>query len=75
MDKIIHCKDLGSDCSFTACRKTEVELYEEILDHGQTIHGMKEFSKEFYDKVRASLRDGYCDLQESLCEYSVCCCA
>ena len=23
MDRIIHRKDLGSDCTFTACRKTE----------------------------------------------------
>ncbi len=72
MDRIIHCKDLGSDCTFTACEKTEVELFRDILEHGRAIHGVKEFSKEFYDKVRASIREGYCDLEEQMCGYSFC---
>jgi predicted small metal-binding protein len=72
MDKMISCKDLGSECGFTVCARTETGLFKEILDHSQAIHGMKEFSREFYDKVRASMQNGYCDLEEELCKCSVC---
>ena len=72
MDKMVSCKDLGSRCSYTACAGTEVELFEQVLEHGRRIHGMKEFSKDFYDKVRNSAQEGFCDLEEELCKYSDC---
>ena len=72
MDKMIGCEDLGLRCGFTACAKTEVELFKEVLDHGKSIHGMKEFSREFYDKVQSSIKEGFCDLEEELCRYSDC---
>jgi predicted small metal-binding protein len=74
MDKIISCKDLGSECGFTACASTEVGLFKEVLEHGHTIHHMKEFSPEFYDKVRSSIQEGYCDLEGELCKYGECSC-
>lgn len=76
MDKRFNCKDLGSECNFTACAKTEVELFKEVLEHAQSVHSMKEFSQEFYDKVRSSIQEGYCDLEDELemCKYSDCCC-
>ena len=74
MDKMINCRDLGSECGFTACATTEVGLFKEVLEHGQAVHGMKGFSQEFYDKVRSSIQEGYCDLEENLdlCKYSEC---
>jgi len=72
MDRIIDGKDLWSGCSFEACARTEVELFEEILEHGQAIHGISEFSEELYHKVRASIQKGYCDLEEELCKHSDC---
>jgi len=74
MDKMIKCRDLGSECSFTACAQTEVELIKEVLDHAQKIHKMKDFSQEFYDKVRMSIQEGHCDPEEELCNNSECCC-
>ena len=76
MDKIIRCKDFGSDCTFTACAGTEAELFEKVLEHGRTVHGMKEFPPDVYNKVRESIREEYCDLEEELelCKYSECCC-
>ena len=73
MDKMIDCKDLGSECTFTACTATEAELLEKVQEHDRTVHGMKEFSPDFYDKVQESIREGYCDLEEDSdsCE---CCC-
>ena len=72
MDKMISCRDLGSECGFTACANSEVGLFTEVLEHGRAFHGLKEFSQEFYDKVRSSIQEGYCDTEEELCKYSVC---
>jgi predicted small metal-binding protein len=73
MDKTISCKDFGSECTFTACAETETELFEKVLEHGRTIHGMKEFSPDFYNKVRASIREDYCDLEDKMCGEFCCC--
>jgi len=73
MSKTINCKDLGSECAFTACALTEPELLEKVVEHGRTVHGMKEFSPDFYDKVQESVREGYCDLEQEL-ESCECCC-
>jgi len=72
MDKKISCKDLGSECTFSTCAQTEAELYEKALEHGRTVHGMKEFSPDFYNKMRASIREEYCDLEDELCKYGEC---
>ncbi len=76
MSKTISCKDLGSECLFTACADTEAELLEKVEEHGRAAHGMKEFSPDFYDKVQESIREENCSLEEELdpCEYPECCC-
>jgi predicted small metal-binding protein len=74
MDKTASCKDFGFECTFTACAETEVELFEKVLEHGRTIHAMKEFSPDFYNKVHASIKEGYCDLEDELCKSGECCC-
>jgi predicted small metal-binding protein len=33
MDKMISCRDFGSECTFTACAETETELFEKVLEH------------------------------------------
>jgi predicted small metal-binding protein len=73
MDKKIDCKDLGYDCTFTACAVAEPELLEKFMDHGRNVHDMKEFSQDFYSKIQESVREGSCDLVEDFdpCE---CCC-
>ncbi len=72
MDKMMSCKDIGYECAFTACARTETELFQEVLEHGRTVHRMQEFSPSFYNKVRASIREGYCDLEDELCKYGEC---
>lgn len=74
MGKTVGCKDFGYECAFTACAETEAELFEKTLEHGRTVHGMKEFSPDFYNKVVASIREEYCDLEDELCQYGECCC-
>jgi len=73
MDKKIDCRDLGSDCTFAASAVAEPELLEKFQEHERTVHGMKDFSPDFYSKVQESVREGSCDLEEDSdsCE---CCC-
>ncbi|OGP91779.1 MAG: hypothetical protein A2156_06875 [Deltaproteobacteria bacterium RBG_16_48_10] len=73
MDKMISCKDLESECTFTACAGTEAKLFEKILEHGRTVHRTEDFSPDIYSKVRASIREGYCALEDELCKYGECC--
>ena len=72
MDKKIDCRDLGLECSLTVCAQNEEDLVKQMEDHARSVHGMKGFSKEFYEKLRASTYDGYCESEEELCD--MCCC-
>ena len=57
MEKSLSCKDVGADCDFTMCAKTEDEIFEKTKDHAKRVHNMSEFSKDFYDKARSAIRD------------------
>ncbi len=73
MDKMISCDNFEPGCTFTACARTEAEIFEKILKHGRTVHRAKDFSPEIYGKVRTSIKEGYCDLEDELCKYGECC--
>ena len=60
-DKELYCRDLGLQCDFSACGKTEEEALSKLGQHMLAIHGIEEFSKEFYNKARSGIREGYCD--------------
>ena len=67
----MHCRDLGLDCDFLGCGKTEVEALSKLGQHVLAIHGLEGFSKEFYNKARSAIRAGYCnygDAKESISE-------
>lgn len=57
MEKRLSCRDVGVDCDFTACGKTEDEVMQKAADHARTHHDMSEISKELQDKVRSAIRD------------------
>jgi predicted small metal-binding protein len=61
MDKELYCKDVGLDCEFLACGKTEEEALNKLGQHVLAIHGVKGFSKEFYNNARTAIREGTCD--------------
>jgi predicted small metal-binding protein len=71
MDKELYCKDVGLDCEFLACGKTEEEALNKLGQHVLAIHGAKGFSKEFYNKARSAIREGDCadrDAEETISE-------
>ena len=61
MDKELYCRDMGLDCEFLACGKTEEEVLRKANEHAQAVHHTQGFSQELYDKARAAIREGYCD--------------
>ena len=60
-DKELYCKDTGFDCDFLSCGKTEVEVLRKAANHARVAHRREGLSREFQDKARASIREGYCD--------------
>ena len=57
MEKRLSCRDVGADCDFVACGKTEEEIFQKASEHGKKDHGMSEIPKELYDRARSAIRD------------------
>jgi predicted small metal-binding protein len=57
MEKRLSCRDVGADCDFVACGKTEEELFQKAAAHAKEAHNMKEIPKDLYDKARAAIRE------------------
>lgn len=57
MNKSISCRDMGTDCDFVACGKTEEEVLRIGAEHARTHRNMTELSKELQDKGRSAIRD------------------
>ncbi len=73
MDKKLSCKDIDRNCEYVVCGRTEEEVLRKVGEHTQAIHGIRGFSKEFYDKAKAAIRDAYCEIRKTTsCEGEAC---
>jgi len=57
MKKSLSCREMGSDCDFFICGKTEDEIFKRAKEHARKEHRMSEFSQEFKDKARSAIRE------------------
>ena len=57
MEKSLTGRDVGLDCGFVACAKTEEEIFQKIAEHAQTRHQMT-LSKEKMEKARSLIIEG-----------------
>ena len=57
MAKRLSCRDVGEDCDFVACGKTEEEIFQKASEHAKTAHNMNEIPKDLYEKARSAIRD------------------
>ena len=57
MEKRFSCRDVGVDCDFVACGKSEAEIFQKASEHAKTDHNMSEIPKELYDKARSAIRE------------------
>jgi len=58
MEKSLRCKDVGSDCDFVICAKSEEEIFEKAKVHAKQVHHLDEIPKDLYDKARSVIREG-----------------
>jgi predicted small metal-binding protein len=57
MNKSLSCRDVGTDCDFVACGKTEEEVMQQGAEHARKEHDMNEIPKDLRDKARSAIRD------------------
>jgi predicted small metal-binding protein len=57
MEKRLSCKDVGSDCDFVICGKTEDEIFDQAKEHARKQHNMSELTQELKKKARSAIRD------------------
>jgi predicted small metal-binding protein len=55
MEKVLRCRDVGSDCDFVIHAKTEEEIFKKASDHAKKVHHMNEVPKELMEKARAAI--------------------
>ncbi len=61
MDKILKCNEIGTDCDFVACGKTEDEAITKAATHSWKAHNPAGTAAEFEETARAATYDDYCD--------------
>jgi predicted small metal-binding protein len=71
MEKRLDCGDIGMECDYRVCASTDEETIRKVGEHIQAFHGMKGFSKEFYEKARAAVHSGSCEAPKD-CSGSIC---
>jgi predicted small metal-binding protein len=57
MFKSLSCRDVGADCDFSMCAKTEEEIFQKAAEHAKKDHNMSEIPKEFKEKARSVMRE------------------
>jgi len=57
MYKSLNCRDVGADCDFSICAKTEEELFQKAAEHAKSAHNMSEIPKDFKEKARSFIRE------------------
>ncbi len=57
MEKSLSCRDVGVDCDFVICAKTEDEIFKGAKEHAKKKHNMSEIPKDLYDKARSAIRE------------------
>ncbi len=57
MEKKLTCRDVGMDCDFSACGKTEAEIFEKAKVHAKEAHGMSEIPKDLYERARSAIKN------------------
>jgi predicted small metal-binding protein len=57
MAKVLHCADVGMNCSFVARGETEEEVLKQAAPHAKEVHKMDSIPPEVLQKIRQSIKD------------------
>ena len=47
MGKVLRCCEVGENCDFVACGKTEEEVLKMAIDHAKTDHNIEKITLEY----------------------------
>ena len=56
--KVLYCKDVGFDCGYIATAQNEEELLQQVAEHAEQEHQLRDLSEEVVAQVRAAIREG-----------------
>jgi predicted small metal-binding protein len=57
MAKVLKCREVGLDCDFVARADTEEEIMEQVVEHANTTHGVKDMPEDVVARVRGVIRE------------------
>jgi predicted small metal-binding protein len=57
MKKSLSCRDVGVDCDFVACGKSEEEIFQKATEHAKRDHNLSEIPEDLREKARLAIRD------------------
>ncbi len=60
MEKLLRCRELGTECDFEACAETAEDAMKIAIDHAGAVHGLKEISDRDRRRARAAIQDSFC---------------
>ena len=57
MNKLLRCRDVGTDCGFEARGKTVEEILGKVSEHARKAHGKTEVPPDMVAKLRSAIRE------------------
>ena len=60
VERLLRCRDFGTECDFEACGETAEEVLETAVNHARSIHGLKDISEKDRMRARAVVQDAFC---------------
>jgi len=60
MEKLLRCREFGTDCEFEACAETADDAMQIAIDHARAVHGLKEISDKDRRRAKAAIQDSFC---------------
>jgi predicted small metal-binding protein len=57
MKKVIHCRDVGSDCDGVIKADNEADALKQAAQHAREVHGVTEVTPEVEDKIKSVMED------------------
>jgi predicted small metal-binding protein len=55
--KQLRCSDVGIDCDYVICAKTEDELFRKAAEHGKEAHNISQITPELRERARSAMRE------------------
>ncbi len=72
MDKKLDSRDVGFECGFVACGRTDGDVIQKFANHVQAFHAVPGFPEELSDRIQSYVHEGKCETEASAEEELLC---